>query len=730
MGTITQLNLADDVNAAYDAWFEQSDECLFAVAVLPGGAFSYEAINPAYERITGLRRAVVVGKKPQDCLTPDLAEAVVVNYRRCLEAGSSIRYEATLNFPSGVRYWQTVLTPVRSTRGEIYRILGSARDRTSEVQASHFAEASRSLLQSVIDACPDIIYVIDLLRGRFVVIGSRVEQILGYSVCDVTTWTKAKLNALVHPDDAMPVAGHRAWTRRMGDGVFATIEHRVMNAAGTYTWLSCRETIFARDPEGRATKVLGVATSIQQRKEAERSRDIAYANLRHALDSITDCYFMLDRDFRVTDINLAFATWAGQQREQLLGASFWDLCQAADDCSRITKEAIERRRPMHAEVRSALRPDRWLDYHVYPTPTGGVVFFHDVTDRKLAEQEAQRSRAFLSATLDGLSAHIAILNQDGIVIGVNSAWRRFADERGYDMPDHGVGLKYVDICRISTASVRKLVVNEIQSVLSGKRGDANLEYLCGSRWYQMRANRFARDGVTYVVAAHEDITELIAVRQSLRELDERLLTLQEEERRRIAADLHDSTAQHLVGAQLNLTHVRNLTRTDSSLQEYLQQAERSLDEAHREIRSFAYLLYPPTLDTDGLAATLSQYVDGFNQRTGVSCTLSTHGAVDAAPLQVQRSVLRIIQEALTNIHRHADATKASVEVGVADKVLRIEVSDNGRAAQGTSAPTTLGIGIRGMQARARQLDGRLTVMHRKRGTTVEATIPLPGGDEG
>ena len=727
MGTITQLTLAGDAQAAYDAWFEQSDECLFAIAVLPEGSFSYEAINPAYERLTGLSRDDVVGKRPQDCLAPDLARAVVANYQRCLKAGTSIRYEAPLNFPSGVRYWQTVLTPVRSTRGEIYRILGSARDYTFEVQASQFAEASRSLLQSIIDACPDIIYVIDLLGGRFVVIGSRVEQVLGYSVSDVTAWTKDKLKALVHPDDAMIVAAHRAWTRRMDDGVFATTEHRVQNSAGTYTWISCRETIFARDPEGRATKVLGVASSIQQRKEAERSRDIAYASLRRTLDSITDCYFTLDREFRVMDVNSALVAWSEQRRDQLAGANFWDLCQRTDDCGGLTWEAIEHRRPMHAELRSALRPGRWLDYHVYPTPTGGVVFFHDITDRKLAEQEAQRSRGLLSATLDGLSAHIAILNEEGVIIGVNSAWRRFADERGYAMPDHGIGLNYVDICKISTETVRKLVVNEIQSVLSGERSNASLEYLCGDRWYQLRANRFARDGAIYVVAAHEDITELVTVRQSLRELDERLLTLQEEERRRIAADLHDSTTQHLVGAQLNLTHVRNLTRTDSDLQEYLQQAERSLDEAHREIRSFAYLLYPPMLDTDGLAATLSQYVDGFSHRTGVSCALSTRGAVDSVPLRVQQSVLRIIQEALTNVHRHADATKASIEVTIADKTLRVAVSDNGKSAQLTSAPTTRGIGINGMQARARRLDGRLTVTHRKRGTTVEAMIPLPEG---
>jgi PAS domain S-box-containing protein len=726
MGTITQLTFAEDARAAYDAWLQQSDECLFVVAVLPEGSFSYEAINPAYERATGLRLQDVIGKRPQDCLTSDLAEAVVTNFRQCLEAGASFRYEATLNFPSGVRYWQTVLTPVRSARGDIYRILGSARDRTSEVQASQFAEASHGLLQSIIDACPDIIYVIDLLSCQVITIGSRVEQVLGYSVSDVTAWTKETLNSLVHPDDAIVVAGHRAWTRRMNDGVLATTEYRVQSASGNYTSLSYREAIFARDPDGRATKILGIATSIEQQKEAERSRDIAYVNLRRTLDSITDCYFTLDHEFRVTDVNSAFVAWAGRHHDQLKGKNFWDLCRPTDDCGSITQKAIDHRRSRHAEIRSALRPDRWLDYHVYPTPAGGVVFFHDITDRKLAEQEAQKSRGLLSATLDGLSAHIAILNENGVIIGVNSAWRRFADERGYDMPDHGIGLKYVEICRIASDTARALIISKIQAVLSGRRNTASLEFLCGNRWYQMHANRFARDGAIYVVAAHEDITELVTARESLRELDEKLLTLQEEERRRIASDLHDSTTQHLVGAQLNLTHVRNLVPDRLDLQEHLQQAERSLNDAHREIRSFAYLLYPPMLDTDGLAATLSQYVDGFNHRTGLLCTLSAQGDVDSLPLQVQRSVLRIIQEALTNVHRHADATKASVELRVIAKALHITISDNGTATGHASAPTTLGIGIKGMQARARQLDGRLTVKHQKRGTRVKAVIPIFG----
>ena len=166
---------AEEVQLAHDAWFEHSDDCLFIIGVSPGGEFAFEAVNPAYERRTGFRKEDLEGRSPHEALPAPLADAVTRQYRRCIKKRAPIRYEIALDFPVGMRHWQSVLTPVRNGHGEIYRIIGSSRDRTAEVEARELAKTSQGLLQGVIEAAPDIIYLADLVDARITVIGGPVQ---------------------------------------------------------------------------------------------------------------------------------------------------------------------------------------------------------------------------------------------------------------------------------------------------------------------------------------------------------------------------------------------------------------------------------------------------------------------------------------------------------------------------------------------------------------------------
>jgi two-component system, NarL family, sensor kinase len=154
----------------------------------------------------------------------------------------------------------------------------------------------------------------------------------------------------------------------------------------------------------------------------------------------------------------------------------------------------------------------------------------------------------------------------------------------------------------------------------------------------------------------------------------------------------------------------------------------SLDEAHKEIRTLSYLLYPPDLSRHGLAATLRNFVEGFSSRTGLTSRTTVSQRVDRLPVEVQRSVLRVVQESLVNVHRHAKATKVGIDVKLNGTALQLRVSDNGKglgllnAAAGTKP--ALGVGIPGMQSRIRQFGGTLDVQSGAKGTTVQAVIPL------
>ena len=166
------------------------------------------------------------------------------------------------------------------------------------------------------------------------------------------------------------------------------------------------------------------------------------------------------------------------------------------------------------------------------------------------------------------------------------------------------------------------------------------------------------------------------------------------------------------------------------MERLIEDIERSAEEAQQEIRLLSYLLYPPQLEHDGARQTIEHYVEGFARRANLKVRHRVSGAVDELPLDLQRSVLRIIQEAMANVHRHAEATSVAVSVHRDAKGLYVEVRDDGRgmalSAHGDGAgeaQPNLGVGIPGMRARLRQFNGTLHIESSSRGTVLKARIP-------
>jgi signal transduction histidine kinase len=218
--------------------------------------------------------------------------------------------------------------------------------------------------------------------------------------------------------------------------------------------------------------------------------------------------------------------------------------------------------------------------------------------------------------------------------------------------------------------------------------------------------------------------------ESLRQLSGRLLQLQDEERRRIARDLHDSTGQKLVALSLDLT-VLNACAPDlppkasAAVNECLVLAE----QISSEIRTLSYLLHPPLLDEVGLASAVQWYIDGFTRRSNIRINLDFPPQVPRLKHELEITFFRILQEALTNVHRHSGSKVATVRFVLDHDGVTLEVKDSGRRAERRSlGPSgelvgTLGVGIRGMQERVRQLGGRFEVSSNTGGTTIRATLP-------
>ena len=229
----------------------------------------------------------------------------------------------------------------------------------------------------------------------------------------------------------------------------------------------------------------------------------------------------------------------------------------------------------------------------------------------------------------------------------------------------------------------------------------------------------AGGGAPRVALVHVDVTDVVTAQETLARSTELLLQVQEEERARIALELHDSTSQHLVAIALGLEGLRRRGADPVVLQDI----HRALAEAQKEIRVLSYGLYPHRLSVQGLGATLRAFIDGFRRRTALSVVATTSGDLDGLPLEAQRTVFRVVQESLANVHRHAGgASRIAVEIALKRRGLRLTVVDDGRHGQPDGAVVATGVGIRGMQARFGQFNGDLTVTHRPFGTVVDGSI--------
>jgi signal transduction histidine kinase len=213
---------------------------------------------------------------------------------------------------------------------------------------------------------------------------------------------------------------------------------------------------------------------------------------------------------------------------------------------------------------------------------------------------------------------------------------------------------------------------------------------------------------------------------ALRQLSSRLLSLQDTERRRIARELHDSLGQYLVGLKLNV----DMLRQSSAREELWSEAEQLMQQCIAEVRTLSYLLHPPTMDAAGFASAARWYVEGFGQRSGLKVTLDAPNDLGRLPDAIELALFRVLQEALTNVHRHSGASAADVLIWEDAEQVVLEVKDNGRGISGEllshfrATGAGMGVGIAGIRERARELGGNLTLESDSSGTLVRVTVPV------
>ncbi|HEY1261952.1 MAG TPA: chemotaxis protein CheB [Terriglobales bacterium] len=363
----------------------------------------------------------------------------------------------------------------------------------------------------------------------------------------------------------------------------------------------------------------------------------------------------------------------------------------------------------------------WYMMRVRPYKTwdskidGAVISFQDIDDLK---RSVSTSRDYSDSVIENARESILIVDPSLRVSSANRAFYKLFQLSRAEV--EGCSLDEIANGEWSAHGLRE-ALGEIL------RGQGRLDHFevrhdysgLGPRVMLFNARRIEPTrGQHMLFLSVEDVTEQRRSEAQLRSLSAQLLQAQDEERRRIARDLHDSTGQKLVALKMTLAQADG----DKSK---ISEAETLVDSALQEIRTLAQLLHPPLLEEAGLLSAARWLAEGFSQRSGVKVDLKINDGVGRLSSNVEIALFRVMQEALNNIHRHAHAKSARIHVAMRDHTLVLRISDDGRGMpRGKESASGVGVGLLGMRERLAQLGGNLTIASTSEGTTIEAEMPL------
>jgi len=515
------------------------------------------------------------------------------------------------------------------------------------------------------------------------------------------------------------------------EGLVQDYELEIRHRDGHVTPVLYNASVY-RDEAGDVIGVFAAARDITERKQAEGALRQSEQRFRRLSEATFEAIVIHDKG-KILDANETFAKMFGYELSQVIGKNVLDFT-APESRHLVLKNILSLHGKPYEVV--ALRKDgsAFVEICAKSIPYGGrtvkVAAIRDITAHKRVEQELheseERYRSLVEAAPDVI---YTVSAEDGSLTSLNPAFETLTGwSRAEWLGKPFVGMVHPDDLPVA--------VERFQKALRGETHPPHeLRVLCKSGEYlvgEFTSAAHVKDGkVVAQLGIARDITERKRAEESMRQLSGRLLRLQDEERRRIARQLHETTAQGLAGLAINLNMVKDSAthlspRASACLSESLELAE----QCSREIRTLSYLLHPPLVDEAGLAPALRWYTAGFGQRSGIEVHVEVSPEFGRLPSEFELTLYRIVQEALTNIHRHSGSKTARICLERRPNEIVLTVADEGHgfpsAALGTAGPESadVGVGIPGMQERARQLGGRLHIQSGSGGTTLTAILPL------
>jgi len=333
----------------------------------------------------------------------------------------------------------------------------------------------------------------------------------------------------------------------------------------------------------------------------------------------------------------------------------------------------------------------------------------------------------------------ATLSDDGTVLYSNKSFAAFF---GVAL-ERFIGTPLQNFLSGNDAEFLKTLI--MGAKLASTRGEIRLHGKNGKpRTVRLTLSPNRELGLEAICAVATELTEIVDANQalritetSLRQLSARLLQLQDEERRRIARDLHDITGQKIAVLSMSLDRLARLTeQRKPEAKESIKESREIVSQIGEEIRTLSYILHPPLLDECGLASAVHWYAEGFQKRSSIKLEVEVDADLPRLPADAETTLFRVVQESLTNVHRYSGSSSAKIRISKSSGEVLLEVIDYGHGIKSGTArakldgPAPLGVGIPGMRERLHQLGGELSVDFGTSGTRVAATLPIRKSADG
>lgn len=509
--------------------------------------------------------------------------------------------------------------------------------------------------------------------------------------------------------------------------------------------------------EGRPA-ILGMARDVTDRRRAEEALRVSEAHFRTLVQDLHVGIVLLGREAEMLFANRAALGILGLTDDQVLGraSSRFEMTTIREDGTEMPfpdrpgPRAIALKRPLRGEVvgwrREQSSETFWTLVDAVPhmnqqgAVTNVILSVSDITKRKKAEEELRASEERFRTLVESFHIGVVLLGPKAEILFANPAALGI------------FGLSLEQVLGKTSEELGLIVLREDGTEMPfamrpAPRAIATGQPVCDAvmGWQRPGSKEilwilgevvplFSGEGrLERLVAAFSDITQRKETEEALHHLSARLLRLQDEERRRLGRELHDSLAQSVMAVNLDLAQVaRSSLPLDKKARHALSEARGVLREMSREIRTLSYLLHPPVLDALGLVSAVKEYAQGFSERSGIALQIDIQSDFPRMPQEVETAFFRIVQESLANIQKHSGSSTGNIRLHAKQCLAQLEIADQGcgiaampQTDRGNGPKASrLGVGILGMRERMAQLGGKLEVQSSSSGTTVRATIPL------